>query len=111
MPRESARFGIPGDRENVVKLNANHSGVCKFGSSQVDQDNFKLVRSNIRDLYKNALNSRLSTLSLIVGQEGRISNGEDGLQARWAKLKGIMPEDAVNSCQLRDYFSINTPFS
>ena len=55
VPRESARFGMPGDRENIVKLNANHNGVCKFSSSQTDQDNFKLVRSNIMDIYKNAL--------------------------------------------------------
>jgi len=46
---------MPGDHENVVKLNANHSGVCKFGSTLEDQDNFKLVRSNIRDLYREAL--------------------------------------------------------
>ena len=55
VPRESARFGIPGDRENIVKLNADHTNVCKFGPDQRDQDNFKLVRSNIKDLYKNAL--------------------------------------------------------
>jgi hypothetical protein len=52
---QSARFGMPGDHENVVKLNADDSGVCKFGSSLEDQDNFKLVRANIKDLYKNAL--------------------------------------------------------
>jgi len=46
---------MPSDHENVVKLNADHSGVCKFGSTLEDQDNFKLVRRNIRDLYKEAL--------------------------------------------------------
>ncbi|KAH8591174.1 hypothetical protein B0O99DRAFT_744603 [Bisporella sp. PMI_857] len=55
VPVESARFGMPGDRENVVKLNADHSTVCKFGPSLADQDNFKLVQSNIRDLYRSAL--------------------------------------------------------
>ena len=59
---------MPGDRENVVKLNADHSGVCKFGSTLDDQDNFKLVRSNIQDLYKEALRkSELSTLPLLTG--------------------------------------------
>lgn len=81
VPRESARFGMPGDRENVVKLNANHSNVCKFGPSQTDQDNFKLVRSNIGDLYRNALKKcELSTLPPIIGQERRVSMVEDGLQ-------------------------------
>lgn len=55
MPRDSARFGMPGDIENIVKLNADHGGVCKFGTCQTDQDNFKLVQSNIKDLYKSAL--------------------------------------------------------
>jgi hypothetical protein len=54
-----------------VKLNADHSGVCKFGSTLEDQDNFKLVQSNIRDLYKEALRkSELSTLSLLTGPGG-----------------------------------------
>jgi hypothetical protein len=74
---------MPGDHENVVKLNADHSGVCKFGLSQTDQDNFKLVRGNIRDLYRNVLKNReLSSIPPIIGQEGRVSMDEDGLQVR-----------------------------
>jgi hypothetical protein len=46
---------MPGDHENVVKLNADHRGVCKFGAALEDQDNFELVRSNIKDLHENAL--------------------------------------------------------
>lgn len=81
MPRESARFGMPGDRENVVKLNADHSAVCKFGPSQTDQDNFKLVRGNIRDLYKKALKTReLSSMPPIIGQGERASR--DGMVCR-----------------------------
>jgi hypothetical protein len=53
---------MPGDRENVVKLNADHRGVCKFGSSQTDQDNFKLVWSNIEDLYRNALKTGMLSI-------------------------------------------------
>jgi hypothetical protein len=87
VPAESARFGMPGDHENVVKLNADHSGVCKFGSTLEDQDNFKLVRSNIRDLYKEALRtSELSTLPLLRGSNQAVY--EDSLQKRFAKLKG-----------------------
>jgi hypothetical protein len=55
VPRESARLGMPGDRENVVKLEADHSGVCKFGHSETDQDNLKLVCTNIKDLVQSAL--------------------------------------------------------
>ncbi|GAP82647.2 putative kinesin light chain 1 [Rosellinia necatrix] len=51
----SAQLDMPGDRENVVRLNASHESVCKFGSSQIDQDNFKLVRGNIEDVYESVL--------------------------------------------------------
>ncbi|KAF7556979.1 hypothetical protein G7Z17_g1046 [Cylindrodendrum hubeiense] len=55
VPVESAKIGIPGDQEHVVKLNAGHGGVCRFSTSEVAQDNSKLVIRNIRDLYKKAL--------------------------------------------------------
>jgi hypothetical protein len=74
-----------------VKLNADHSGVCKFGPSLGDQDNFKLVQRNVKDLYKNALKiGELSVMPPIMSREDRIEHVDDGkeLQARWAKLKG-----------------------
>jgi hypothetical protein len=46
---------MPGDYETVVKLNADHSGVCKFGPSSKDQDNLKVVQFNIGNLYRKAL--------------------------------------------------------
>ncbi|KAK0649694.1 hypothetical protein B0T16DRAFT_136083 [Cercophora newfieldiana] len=58
VPRESARLSLPGDRENVVTLAADHRSICKFGKSETDQDNFKLVRTNIKDLYKSAIQPR-----------------------------------------------------
>ena len=68
---DSARLGLPGDHENVVKLIADHRQVCKFGGSQTDQDNFELVRSNIRDIHRNALKNReLNATLSIVGTEG-----------------------------------------
>jgi len=82
---------MPGNHENIVKLNADHSGVCKFGPSLEDQDNFKLVRGNMKDLYKNALEtSELSVLPSVMGVEGRSHAVDDGnmLQARLIKLKG-----------------------
>jgi hypothetical protein len=72
-----------------VKLNADHSGVCKFGLSQTDRDNFKLVRSNVKDLYKHALNvGRLSIISSPIVQGQGAEYGEDEkLKARFAMLQ------------------------
>jgi hypothetical protein len=74
-----------------VKLNADHSGVCKFGPSLEDQDNFKLVRGNIKDLYKNALKiGELRTISLADSREQQVEHVDDDkdLRARFNKLKG-----------------------
>jgi hypothetical protein len=46
---------MSGDHEHFVKLNASHGSICKFDSSQTDEDNLKLVRRNIQDVYKAAL--------------------------------------------------------
>lgn len=80
---------MPGDHENVVKLNADHSGVCKFGPSLEDQDNFKLVRGNIKDLYKSALKKgTLSDIPCHISAKGEPKFVDDGeLQARLAALK------------------------
>ena len=45
---------LPETRENVVSLNADHMGVCKFDSGQTDQHNFQIVRCNIKNLYEKA---------------------------------------------------------
>jgi hypothetical protein len=85
---ESARLGLPGDRENVVKLNADHKQVCKFGDGQTDRDNFELVRSNIRDLYKNALKlCELNATPFVVDQEGNMVD-KGTLQERLTRLGG-----------------------
>ncbi|KZL67693.1 NB-ARC domain-containing protein, partial [Colletotrichum tofieldiae] len=86
VPRESARLGIPGDRENVVRLDADHSTVCKFGGTQSEQDNFKRVRSNIKDMYKKALQqSELNAVTIPVGSESKL---DMELRARLAALQG-----------------------
>lgn len=91
VPVESARFGIPGDRENIVKLNADHSGVCKFGPNLEDQDNFKLVRSNLKDLYKNALKTcELNAIPSLIGTAGSAQTLQNSdLRERLARLRGI----------------------
>lgn len=65
---ETAQFGMPDDREQIVDLKANHSGLCRFRPDQTDQDNLKLVRSNIKGLYRAALeNGELTALPLYKG--------------------------------------------
>lgn len=91
MSEESARFGLPGNRENIVKLNADHSGVCKFGSSQEDQDNFKLVRSNLEDLYDNAV-KRCELSAILSSTEGSAQAVQDSdLRERFARLNQDNP--------------------
>ena len=89
VPKESARLGLPGHHENIVKLNADHSTVCKFGDTQADKDNFELVQVNISDIYKSALkNSELKPTSSAVPRkkDEEADETEDMLQKRFAKL-------------------------
>jgi hypothetical protein len=87
VPRESSRFGLPGDRENIVKLDADHGDVCRFDTSKHDQDNYELVRGNIKDIYKNAL--KIGELDRILRPEGqeRVEGQDQDLKARFARLK------------------------
>ena len=55
VPRESAIFGIPGDREAIIEIKATHSDICRFDKSEYDKDLYKLVRGNVEDLYEKAL--------------------------------------------------------
>ena len=56
MPKQSAIFGLPGQRENIVRLDASHSDMCCFdGTNQRDKDNLKIVCSNLEDAYEYAL--------------------------------------------------------
>ena len=44
-------IGLPGDRENQVKLEATHSDMCRFNlNTQIDAKNFKLVEGNVLEL-------------------------------------------------------------
>ena len=58
MPKSSATFGLPGHRENIVRLNASHSDMCRFDAQdQRDKDNLEIVLSNLEDIYDRALKS------------------------------------------------------
>lgn len=56
--KDSATFGLFGHRENIVRLNASHSDMCRFDAKdQRDKDNLEFVLSNLEDLYDEALKS------------------------------------------------------
>ncbi|RDL31471.1 uncharacterized protein BP5553_09680 [Venustampulla echinocandica] len=51
VPRESAVLHLGGDRENQVRLNADHSSMCRFNPSvKADMNNYFFVEENIADL-------------------------------------------------------------
>ncbi|KAE9987514.1 hypothetical protein EG328_002499 [Venturia inaequalis] len=65
--KKSATFGLPGSMENVVRLEADHSNICRFDTGlQADLDNYKLVRTNVIRLYKQAIGQRLPDLPIMV---------------------------------------------
>ncbi|EXK32557.1 hypothetical protein FOMG_11456 [Fusarium oxysporum f. sp. melonis 26406] len=53
--RECASLGLPGDIAKIVELNASHRELCKFGTTDRDQYNLKIVVANIKRLYKIAI--------------------------------------------------------
>lgn len=63
---------MSGDREHIVKLNADHKGVCKFGRSQVDEDNLGIVRRNVQDIYDAALQEGEQVPSISLGLGNRL---------------------------------------
>ncbi|KAH6702130.1 hypothetical protein BKA61DRAFT_495074, partial [Leptodontidium sp. MPI-SDFR-AT-0119] len=53
--KQSATFGLPGIKENIVRLEADHRSMCKFDLlCPGDQDNYSLVLGNLRTLIANA---------------------------------------------------------
>ncbi|KAF3407827.1 hypothetical protein DPV78_000268 [Talaromyces pinophilus] len=55
--KESARFGLPGDREKWIILDADHHTICRFGPDEDDQHNLKIVKSRLKELYAAALST------------------------------------------------------
>jgi hypothetical protein len=74
VPKESTLFGLPGGREHVVALQADHKGVCRFGDSQADRDNFDIVKINIMDLYEKAIKQNATNSSLDTSEQLISSN-------------------------------------
>lgn len=71
--KDSASFGLPTDREVVLSLSGDHSGICKFASEQ-DSD-YEFVQNHIMQLVKDALAAQQTAMRLAeLGQtsfEGR----------------------------------------
>ena len=81
--------------ERIISLNADHRGICKFSQSQVDRDNWKIVQSNIKELYYLAL-KECESPQMPLGAEISTgippewqgdSNSETTLQRRLATLR------------------------
>ena len=56
VPIASAKFGLPGDKERILGIDADHSDICRFDpANQQDKDNLEKVMSSVEDLYNVAL--------------------------------------------------------
>ncbi len=91
VPKSSATFGLPGEREAIVELNANHSDLCRFGGTQTDQDNYEMVSSRIQKMYKAALKQSEPVKILYAAQGGTEAANDaqeidQDLEARFASL-------------------------
>lgn len=61
MPRESAVIGLPGDVENVVRLDADHSNMCRYDTrEEADRDMYELVAFDLGRLYENAVQAQIA---------------------------------------------------
>ncbi|KAM0439935.1 hypothetical protein ACHAPT_001034 [Fusarium lateritium] len=106
VPRESTSFGLPGKHENVVSLQATHGGVCKFGTSLQDRDNFKLVQANIQDLYDSAIANYQSQLEKDPSMKKKAERAEQvtkllrGLyKSLYSDAKDRKPRRAQGTCE------------
>jgi hypothetical protein len=53
--KQSATFGLPGIKENIVRLEADHRSMCKFDLlCPDDKDNYSLVIGNLLTLVASA---------------------------------------------------------
>ena len=53
MPKTSAIFGLPDDKEVVVEIKADHGDICRFDMTDAtDRENFKRVWRVLEDMYE-----------------------------------------------------------
>ncbi|PKX99644.1 ankyrin repeat domain-containing protein [Aspergillus novofumigatus IBT 16806] len=56
VPFDSAVLGLPGKRETQLRINADHSNICRFDMTvQADKDNYRKVERNLQMLCADAL--------------------------------------------------------
>ncbi|KAF7585214.1 hypothetical protein BBP40_011667 [Aspergillus hancockii] len=56
VPFESSVLGLPGKRETQLRINADHSNMCRFDMTvQADRDNYRKVERNLQMLCADAL--------------------------------------------------------
>lgn len=49
-------MGLPPEIEHSIKLDANHSDICRFDMSvKVDRDNYDLVSRSITEIYNESI--------------------------------------------------------
>lgn len=81
VPISSAVFGLPGKRERVVGIDANHSDMCRFDPSQArGKSNLEMVMGSVEDKYAMAVKKSECLLLPLLPQ--------DSLEMRLAALRG-----------------------
>lgn len=73
VPRESATIGLPGDVEEILGLDTDHSGLCKFDlSNEDDKGVYEVVSNGVTEVYEAAI-SRVDDI------QARLPNIPDSL--------------------------------
>ncbi|KAG9244144.1 hypothetical protein BJ878DRAFT_480450 [Calycina marina] len=97
--RDSSRFRLPGGREKIIELKANHRRVAAFGQTTKDEGNLKKVISNVKSLYKEALKEITPRIKWIVpfeknscftGRESELTRLEELLFAEGGPKKLVV---------------------
>ncbi|KAA8641348.1 uncharacterized protein ATNIH1004_002016 [Aspergillus tanneri] len=85
---ESAVLGLPGQRETRLKLDADHSQMCKVGSRG---SMYKLIKGNIKQIADSRVFDRRHPLAMkaeslmgeILCHKGKYQEGESTISIRW----------------------------
>ena len=96
---------MPVNREMIMPLTADHNGVCKVGQTPRDQANFKLVKSDISDLYENEVDA--TRKDLFINQTPLSYTAESGHD----NLDKLLIETGKVDINMKDRFSHRTRYS
>ncbi len=81
MPKPSAIYGLPDDKEVVVKINADHGDICRFDmKSTRDKENFRRVWNALEEMYG---------LALQQGESEAVSIADDGISQVLGNLPSV----------------------